>query len=91
MDSVPQVEPSLLFVSQPLIKESIACLVIGAVASTGCVCFLKSVLGKPGFDHVYDRVYGITVVQAYMYFRKSGEDSRKLRSFVSDSFIFQDE
>ena len=29
------------------------------------------------------RVYGISVLQAYMYFRHSGQDSIPLRSFVS--------
>ncbi|KAI1783577.1 hypothetical protein LXA43DRAFT_1131211 [Ganoderma leucocontextum] len=61
------IHPGLPPAALAALKESLGCLVVGTVFSTG--------------------VYGITILQAYIYFRNNGQDSAYMRYFVTLLFI----
>ena len=68
----------------PQIKEALACSVIVVVISTmyaRLYCFSP----LPGLIISRYSIYGITILQAYIYFQNSSQDSTRLGLFVSQA------
>ena len=72
------------------VKEAFGCSLLGLVFSMGCVQVLYSV-NMPWADSVTMRysVYGISVLQAYIYFKDSSHDAKHMRLFVSKRALGQ--
>ncbi|KAM5536906.1 hypothetical protein V8D89_009453 [Ganoderma adspersum] len=70
------------------LKESLTCLVVGTVVSIG-YAFLDDRSGMYNSNLIVSRrrVYGITVLQAYTYFRNNGQGSPNMRYFVGLLFL----
>lgn len=64
-------------------KEALACLTIGAIVSAGWVFLPLFLHIHHGLIRSLSRVYGVTVLQAYIYFRKDIQHSTHMRYFVS--------
>lgn len=80
--------PALLDLTLSLVvsrvKEAVACGLIAIVLSATCVQLDPYFLiASSSPDLSFHRVYGITVLQAYIYFRSTHRDSLYLTSFVS--------
>ena len=67
------------------LKESLTCLLLGTVVATG-YAFLY-ILAIPATSTPLRRVYGITVLQAYTYFRHADQRSTGMKFFVSYSSL----
>ena len=77
------------------IREAFTCGGVGLVVGTACV-----LLPLFGVDALTDitftwlvmsrcRIYGITLLQAYIYFHNNGQDSVSMKSFVSKPICAQ--
>ena len=77
--AVPLTLSPTLIVSR--VKEALACGLIAIVVSTGCV-LLDFLIDAVSLIMSGYSVYGITILQAYIYFQNSGKDSVSMRSFV---------
>ena len=85
MDSTPQLTLPPAALSGA--KEAIACTVLGTVLSTAYVLchFCTQPIRSPSLTASPHSVYGISILQAYIYFRNSYKDSTYMRGFVSKS------
>ena len=77
------VQPTLSPAVVAAMKEALGCSLLGLVLSMGCV--LRSIYMSRAY-HVTVRysVYGISVLQAYMYFKDNSRDARHMRIFVRE-------
>ena len=84
MDSTPQLTLPPAALSGA--KEAIACTVLGTVLSTAYVLchFCTQPIRSPSLTASPHSVYGISILQAYIYFRNSYKDSTYMRGFVSE-------
>ncbi len=70
------------------LKEALGCMVVGTALSTWCVPIIltpSSGAETAGLTLSLSRcsVYGVSILQAYLYFRNSNQDSKGMRTFVS--------
>ena len=77
--SQPDLPPAVL----SGVKEALGCILLGAVLAAWCVQFHTHCGCYYMLTRARYSVFGITILQVYIYFRNSGPDSPRMKAFVS--------